>query len=229
MKKNNMDKLEKIIMKLRSDDGCPWDQELTLEKLGQLTVEEAYELLDAVEKKDTLKIVDELSDILTHLIFYFQIGDSLNQFSKDQIIDNAYQKLISRHPHVFDKSSKKKFNTAEEVEQNWSSLKGEKNKILENLKFNGPSGISAERMIKKMLEFEINLDEKNILDTETEYQVDLLFNIYFQMIQNGKSPEAELRMKLSSIREKLFDLEKKERTSFENLDRNKIKKILFPE
>ena len=49
------------------------------------------------------------------------------------------------------------------------------------------------------------------------------------MIQNGKSPEAELRMKLSSIREKLFDLEKKERTSFENLDRNKIKKILFPE
>lgn len=229
MKKNNMDKLEKIIMKLRSDDGCPWDKELTLEKLGQLTVEEAYELLDAVEKKDTLKIVDELSDILTHLIFYFQIGDSLNQFSKDQIIDNAYQKLISRHPHVFDKSIKKKFNTAEEVEQNWSSLKGEKNKILENLKFNGPSGISAERMIKKMLEFEINLDEKNILDTETEYQVDLLFNIYFQMIQNGKSPEAELRIKLSSIREKLFDLEKKERTSFENLDRNKIKKILFPE
>ena len=57
MKKNNMDKLEKIIMKLRSDDGCPWDKELTLEKLGQLTVEEAYELLDAVEKKDTLKII----------------------------------------------------------------------------------------------------------------------------------------------------------------------------
>lgn len=229
MKKNDINKLEKIIEELRSENGCPWDRDLTLEKLAQLTIEESYELLDAVEKKDNKKIIDELSDLLTHIIFYFQIGTSINYFNKENIIDHAIQKLIDRHPHVFDKSFKKKFNTPEEVEQNWNFLKGKKTEISDELDFNGPSGISAERIIKTMLEIGITLDEKEITKNQLGDPKDLLFFIYFFMIQRGESPELEFRNKLGEIKKEIKKLEKKEDLSFENLDTNEIKRILFPD
>lgn len=229
MKKNDINKLEKIIEELRSDKGCPWDKDLSLEKLAPLTIEESYELLDAVEKKDNKKIIDELSDILSHIIFYFQIGNSENQFNKQNIIDHAIQKLIDRHPHVFDKSFKNKFNTPEEVEQNWNLLKGKKPEISDELSFNGPSGISAERIIKTMLQFGITIDEKKIMKNQLENPKDLLFYIYFLMIQRGVNPEIEFRSKLEGIKKEIKKLEKKEGLSFEKLEKNKIKRILFPD
>ena len=83
--KNNIKKLENIIAKLRSDDGCPWDRDLSLEKLGKLTIEEAYELFDAVEKGKNEDIIDELADLLTHLLFYFQIGETSDKFTKNDV------------------------------------------------------------------------------------------------------------------------------------------------
>lgn len=229
MKKNDINKLEEIIEELRSDKGCPWDKDLSLEKLAPLTIEESYELLDAVEKKDNKKIIDELSDILSHIIFYFQIGNSENQFNKQNIIDHAIQKLIDRHPHVFDKSFKNNFNTPEEVEQNWNLLKGKKPEISDELSFNGPSGISAERIIKTMLQFGITIDEKKIMKNQLENPKDLLFYIYFLMIQRGVNPEIEFRSKLEGIKKEIKKLEKKEGLSFEKLEKNKIKRILFPD
>ena len=229
MKKNDINKLEKIIEELRSENGCPWDRDLTLEKLSQLTIEESYELLDAVEKKDNKKIIDELSDLLTHIIFYFQIGSSTNEFKKNNIIDHAIEKLINRHPHVFDKSFKKKFNTPEEVEQNWNFLKGKKEQASDDLDFNGPSGISAERIIKTLIELGITLDEKEIMKNELENPKNLLFFIYFLMIQRGENPELEFRSKLGEIKKEIKKLEKKEGLRFEQLEKNKIKRILFPD
>jgi len=227
MKKNDINKLEKIIAELRSENGCPWDRDLTLKKLAQLTIEESYELLDAVEKKDNVKIIDELSDLLTHIIFYFQIGSSMNQFNKENIINHANQKLIDRHPHVFDKSYSKKFNSAEEVEQNWNLLKGKKSDISDELDFNGPSGISAERIINAMLELGINLDEEEILKIPIENPKNLLFYTYFLMIQRGENPEFEFRNKILEIKQQIKNLEKKEGLGFEKLNKSKIKQILF--
>ena len=68
MKTKKLNELEQIIEKLRSNDGCPWDKELTFESLSELTLEETYELIDAVSKNDNEDIIDELSDILTHII-----------------------------------------------------------------------------------------------------------------------------------------------------------------
>ena len=146
--KNNIKKLENIISKLRSDDGCPWDRDLSLEKLGKLTIEEAYELFDAVEKGKNEDIIDELADLLTHLLFYFQIGETSDKFTKNDVFLRAKEKLISRHPHVFDEENRKDFKTAEDVEKNWSKLKSNESNFSDNLNFSGPSSLVIERIIK---------------------------------------------------------------------------------
>jgi len=225
MKKNNIEKLEIIIKTLRSEDGCPWDKELSIEKLGKLTIEETYELLDAIEKGEPKNIIDELADILTHLIFYFQIGESTNKFTKNEIIDHAIEKLVSRHPHVFDKDNQKNFDTAEEVEKNWKLLKKDKLETSENFDFIGPSGITAERIIKTLLD--LGIKQEQTLKPQIEDPKELLFSIYFDLIQNGQSPEYELRKKLNEIRKSIRDLEKEQNVRFEELDKEKIIKILF--
>ena len=156
--KNNIKKLENIIAKLRSDDGCPWDRDLSLEKLGKLTIEEAYELFDAVEKGKNEEIIDELADLLTHLLFYFHIGETSDKFTKNDVFLRAKEKLISRHPHVFDEENRKDFKTAEDVEKNWSKLKSNESNFSDNLNFSGPSSVVIERIIKKIIELDLDLD-----------------------------------------------------------------------
>ena len=84
-KKNKLSELENIIKKLRSDTGCPWDRELDFESLKTLTLEEAYELIDALEKNDENLVLDELSDLLVHILFYSEIANSSNLFNFDDI------------------------------------------------------------------------------------------------------------------------------------------------
>ena len=98
MKINKIINLVNTISKLRSKDGCPWDNELDLKSLSKLTLEECYELLDSIESGDPTKIVDELSDLLTHILFYASIGESNKIFDIEDVIENANKKLISRHP-----------------------------------------------------------------------------------------------------------------------------------
>ena len=124
-KKNKLSELENIIKKLRSDTGCPWDRELDFESLKTLTLEETYELIDALEKNDDDLILDELSDLLVHILLYSEIANSSNLFNFDDILDHARKKLIKRHPHVFDKANFGNLKTPEEVEKNWTKLKGE--------------------------------------------------------------------------------------------------------
>jgi len=135
MKINKIINLVNIISKLRSKDGCPWDKELDLKSLSKLTLEECYELIDSIEENDPTKIVDELSDLLTHLLFYVNIGESNKMFDIDDVIDNAHKKLISRHPHVFDKENFGILGSAEEVKDNWDSIKNkEVDEVIKNLK-----------------------------------------------------------------------------------------------
>ena len=115
-KKNKLLELENIIKKLRSDTGCPWDRELNFESLKTLTLEEAYELIDALEKNDKNLILDELSDLLVHILFYSEIANASNLFNFDDILDHARKKLIKRHPHVFDTENFGNLKTPEDIE-----------------------------------------------------------------------------------------------------------------
>lgn len=99
---------------------CPWDQKQTLESLRHLTIEETYELSDAILKKDTLEIKKELGDVLLHIVFYAKIGSETNDFTITEVINTLCEKMIARHPHIY---GDVKVETAEQVTQNWEKLK----------------------------------------------------------------------------------------------------------
>jgi XTP/dITP diphosphohydrolase len=99
---------------------CPWDQKQTMESLRHLTIEETYELSDAILKNDKNEIKKEIGDILLHLVFYAKIGSETNDFTITDVINSLCDKMIFRHPHIY---GDVKVANAEQVTQNWEKLK----------------------------------------------------------------------------------------------------------
>lgn len=107
-----------IMDRLRAE--CPWNREQTMESLRSMTIEEVYELSDAILKKSDKDIEKELGDVLLHVVFYAKIAEEQERFDIADIIDRLAEKMIYRHPHVF---SDKKVSDADEVSLNWEMLK----------------------------------------------------------------------------------------------------------
>jgi len=130
---------------------CPWDRKQTLESLRKLTIEETYELGDAIIERDMVEIKKELGDILLHIVFYAKIGDEMESFDIEDVINALNEKLIYRHPHVFGDVS---VADASEVEENWEALKlkekGRKKKVLEGVPASLPALIKANRIQEKV-------------------------------------------------------------------------------
>ena len=112
------DRLLTIMDELRTQ--CPWDKKQTLESLRHLTIEETYELSDAIIENDIPEIKKELGDIMLHLVFYARIASETDQFHIGDVLHAVCDKLISRHPHIYGDAVA---NTEEEVKQNWEMLK----------------------------------------------------------------------------------------------------------
>jgi XTP/dITP diphosphohydrolase len=127
---------------------CPWDMKQTFESLRHLTIEETYELSDAILKKDLPEIKKELGDIMLHLVFYAKLGSEQNAFDITEVLNSICEKLISRHPHIY---GDVKVENAEEVKQNWEQLKlKEGNKsVLSGVPASMPSLVKAARMQDK--------------------------------------------------------------------------------
>ena len=117
-KPDNFNTLLEVMDKLRAK--CPWDMIQTNETLRTLTIEETYELADAIVKGDYNEICNELGDLLLHIVFYAKIGEENGKFDINDVITRIIEKLIYRHPHIFDNVKVK--NTAEVIE-NWEKLK----------------------------------------------------------------------------------------------------------
>ncbi|HBB93616.1 MAG: nucleoside triphosphate pyrophosphohydrolase [Bacteroidetes bacterium GWF2_49_14] len=111
-------RLLEIMDELR--EKCPWDREQTLASLRTLTIEETYELADAILDEDLDGIREELGDILLHIVFYAKIGDEKGGFTIREVIDGINKKLVFRHPHIFGNIT---VQDAREVEQNWEKIK----------------------------------------------------------------------------------------------------------
>ena len=107
-------RLVKIMDDLR--EKCPWDKVQTIETLRQLTIEETYELTDAITDGDWKGIKEELGDILLHIVFYAKIGAEQNQFTLDEVINGVCEKLIFRHPHIYGDVV---VENEEDVKRNW--------------------------------------------------------------------------------------------------------------
>ncbi len=116
----SFDRLVNIVKRLRSPNGCPWDRKQTLYSLKQNVIEEVFELIDALDRKDTENIKEELGDMLLHVVFHSQIAEEENLFSIDDMINGICDKLIRRHPHVF---GNLKVEDVDEVLKNWEKIK----------------------------------------------------------------------------------------------------------
>ena len=138
---------------------CPWDRKQTNESLRHLTIEETYELSDALLKGDNEEIKKELGDLFLHLVFYSKIGDEKGAFDVSDVLNSVCEKLISRHPHIYGDVEVK---DEEEVKQNWEQLKlKEGNKsVLAGVPNSMPSIIKASRMQDKAAQVGFDWPEK---------------------------------------------------------------------
>ncbi|MEG1572523.1 MAG: nucleoside triphosphate pyrophosphohydrolase [Bacteroidales bacterium] len=125
------DRLVKIMDLLR--DFCPWDRKQSFDSLRYLTIEETYELSDAILENDLMEIKKELGDVLLHVVFYAKIGEEKNSFSITDVCNGICEKLIRRHPHIF---AEVKVQNEEEVKNNWESIK-----LLEKESDNEPKSV----------------------------------------------------------------------------------------
>ncbi len=112
------DRLLTIMDELRA--GCPWDRKQTLESLRYLTIEETYELSDAILDKDHEGICGELGDLMLHLVFYAKIGSELGKFDITDVLNKICEKLVLRHPHIY---GDVEVSNAEQVKNNWEKIK----------------------------------------------------------------------------------------------------------
>ncbi len=188
------ERLLEIMDELR--EKCPWDRKQTLESLRNLTIEETYELADAITEEDFDDIRKELGDLMLHIVFYSKIGSENKLFDIADVINSLNEKLVFRHPHVF---GDVKVNTAGDVVENWEQLKrkeGHKS-VLGGVPKSLPAMIKANRIQEKaravgfdweepsqiwdkvkeeMAELEEAADEGDPLKTQAEFG-DLLFSV----------------------------------------------------
>lgn len=141
------DRLLTIMDELRAQ--CPWDKKQTMESLRHLTIEEVYELGDAILDKDQEEIKKELGDVLLHLVFYAKIGSETNNFDIADVANSICEKLISRHPHIY---GDVKVDNEEDVKRNWEKLKLKEGKksVLEGVPKSLPALVKASRIQEKV-------------------------------------------------------------------------------
>jgi len=116
----SLTKLQEVMKTLRAPGGCPWDFEQTHETLKPYLIEESYEVLEAIERKDMYNLTEELGDLLLQVVFHAQVAHEAGEFEFDDILRGIIQKLIHRHPHVFGEVH---VDNSEEVLQNWEEIK----------------------------------------------------------------------------------------------------------
>ncbi|MEA2107433.1 MAG: nucleoside triphosphate pyrophosphohydrolase [Bacteroidota bacterium] len=143
------ERLIDIMNELR--EKCPWDRKQTIESLRTLTIEETYELADAIINNDLQEIKKELGDLLLHIVFYAKIGAEKNAFNLTDVIEGINKKLIHRHPHVFGDVN---VQNSKEVEENWESIKlkekDRKKAVLSGVPDSLPALVKANRIQQKV-------------------------------------------------------------------------------
>ncbi len=145
-------RLIEIMARLRAPDGCPWDREQTPTSLKPYLIEEAYEVLEALESTDRSHLAEELGDLLFQVIFHAQIAGELGEFTMADVLARLVDKMVSRHPHVFGGAS---VTTAEEALSQWERLKrreagaGQRHSVLDGVPRALPALFRAQRLQAK--------------------------------------------------------------------------------
>jgi uncharacterized protein YabN with tetrapyrrole methylase and pyrophosphatase domain len=155
MKKNSaINDLLKVMAKLRSPTGCPWDREQSHQSLCRHAIEEVYELVDAIEAGDDHEMAEELGDLLLQVVFHAQMAKERGAFDFEKVARTLVEKLIRRHPHVFGTT---KVKDIDEVWTNWEKIKKaekdgtrhERPSVLDGIPKHLPALLRAEKLVKK--------------------------------------------------------------------------------
>jgi len=165
---------------------CPWDRKQTIQTLRQQTIEELYELADAITDQDWKSIKEELGDLLLHIVFYAKIGKEQQQFTIDDVINGICEKLIYRHPHIY---GDVKVENEEEVKQNWEKLKLKEGKtsVLSGVPVSLPALVKAMRLQSKAKTVGFEWDDiEQVWDKVKEEMEEL-----HEVVQQGKPDEIE--------------------------------------
>ena len=152
---------------------CPWDKKQTIQSLRQMTIEETYELADAITEEDWQGIKEELGDLLLHIVFYAKIGSEQKQFELDEVINGICEKLIARHPHIYGDI---KVNDAEEVKKNWEKLKLKEGKksVIGGVPPSLPATVKAMRLQEKAKQVGFEWDNKDQVWKKVEEEINEL-------------------------------------------------------
>jgi len=225
--KYTFDDLVEIVRKLRAPGGCPWDREQTHDSIKENTVEEVYEMLEALDSGNGAKMADESGDLLLHIVFHAQIGEDSGEYNINDVTDAICRKLISRHPHVF----KEQIETnAAEVIDNWDKLKrAERGQTSVTADLQGvskylPALMRAQKVQKKASKAGFSLQnrknfeefEKKVLQfsefrgriSEEEFSR-LIFGLISLAEQSGIHPETALNAEIDRFITEFADFEMK--------------------
>ncbi|HSX11911.1 MAG TPA: MazG family protein [Rhabdochlamydiaceae bacterium] len=192
---NKFEDLLQVAETLQGPDGCPWDKKQTFTTLQPYVLEEAHELLEAVDQNDDRMIKEELGDLLYTLIFYGKIAEKSKRFTIWDVIDQVKEKLIRRHPHVFGSA---KAATVEEVVKTWDAVKKEENKekkrkhFLEGIPKTLPLLARAQKILNKMKRSHISWKTEASLGGK-------LLALVAEAEEAGLDAETELRRALAKV------------------------------
>jgi len=234
MKETKFNNLVKIMNELRV--GCPWDRKQTIHSLSHLTIEETYELTDAILEEDFEAIKGELGDLLLHIVFYARIASEKKYFDIEDVIENICKKLVDRHPHIY---GDVKVSNEEDVKKNWEELKLKegKNSVLEGVPKGLPALIKAQRIQDKVAgvgfdwenteqvfekvkeeidEFEVESANQDQSKMEAEFG-DLLFALINYARHKNINPETALELTNKKFIKRFQYLESKTKKNGQNL------------
>lgn len=165
---------------------CPWDKKQTIHTLRQQTLEEVYELTDAITNEDWKGLKEELGDMLLHIVFYSRIGAEQQQFTFDDVIEGICNKLVSRHPHIY---SNVKVQDDNEVKQNWERIKQQEGKksILSGVPPSMPALVKALRLQEKTKKVGFEWDTTEQVRDKVDEEIGELY----EAVASGAQEEIE--------------------------------------
>ncbi len=239
---NSINKLLKVIKLLRHpNNGCPWDIAQTFETLSNYPIEEAYELQNAVNNKDIKNIKEELGDLLLQVVLFSQVSKDNNMFSFEEVCDEITNKIIRRHPQIFDIN----YNENDTPKETWEKIKlmekqnknDQFNSILDDIPNNLPPLLKSLKVQQKvssmnfdwknylgplkkveeeLIEVKNSLNIKNNLDKVEEEIGDLLFSVVNLIRHLNLNPDTVVEKSIKKFKDRFLNIEKK-------LQKNNIK------